>query len=327
MSKVIITAKAHELLVDTLKQKGFEVIYSPTISYDELYNKMNGVEGLVITTRVKVDANLIDKGSDLKWIGRLGSGMELIDKGSDLKWIGRLGSGMELIDVKYAERKGIKCISSPEGNRNAVAEHTLGLLLTLMNKIHSVQNELKEGKWLRDENRATELYGKTIGIIGYGNTGSAFAQLLQSFNVTVLAYDKYKFGFSKDYIKEASLEQVCRYADAISFHIPLTDETHYLANHDFFQSLKQKPWILNTSRGQIVNTQDLKEAIINGVIAGAGLDVLENEKPSSYTAEENLLFHWLLDKPNVVITPHIAGYSHEAFLKMSEVLLQKLGFL
>jgi len=200
-------------------------------------------------------------------------------------------------------------------------------LLSLMNKIHSVQKELREGKWLRDENRATELSGKTVGIIGYGNTGSAFAQLLQSFNVTILAYDKYKFGFSKDNIKEANLEHVCRYADVISFHVPLTDETHYMANSNFFQSVKRKPWILNTSRGQVINTDNLINALENGLIAGAGLDVLENEKLSSYTDREKENFNWLLAQRNVIITPHIAGYSYEAFLKMSEVLLEKLGLL
>jgi len=305
MAKVIVTAKADEDFLEELKRKGLDVVYAPSVSYHELLTMLEGVVGLVVTTRIKID-------------------QPLIEKAKDLTWIGRLGSGMELIDEEFAQSRGIQCISSPEGNRNAVAEHALAMLLCLMNNICSVQRELQQDKWIREANRGTELSGKTVGIIGYGHTGSAFAKLLQSFNVTVLAYDKYKSGFAADYIREASLEQLCRYSDVISFHVPLTDETRHMANEDFFNSLQKKPWILNTSRGAVVNVLHLKNALQNGKTGGAGLDVLENENLSSYTEEEKNIFHWLLNQPNVLMTPHIAGYSHEAFKRMGEVLLEKL---
>ena len=303
---VLITGKAHPVLAATLQQAGYTVIEQPQITQAEAEKSIANCKGLILTTRIKADRSLLEKASSLQWIGRL-------------------GSGMELIDTEFAASKSIQCFSSPEGNRLAVAEHSLGMILNLLHKISVADQQVRNKIWLRDENRGSELSGQTVGIIGYGNTGSELARLLAPFQVKVLAHDRFKKGFSNVYIQESSLAEIQQQATIISLHVPLTELTDGMVNHHFFTALQQQPLLVNTSRGPVVNIPDLIAALEKGIVSGAALDVLPNESLESYTALENEQLANLASRANVLLTPHIAGYSHESFKRMATVLLEKLG--
>ena len=306
--RIIITAPAHSFLMETLTQHGYEVMYEPAISYDALSKIIDTATGLVVTTRLKIDQSIINAATQLKWIGRI-------------------GSGMELIDTEFAASKNIQCMSSPEGNCTTVGEHALGLLLSLMNRIHSSYAEIKNGQWIRDANRADELTGKTVGIIGFGNTGGAFAKVLSGFDVKILAHDIYKTNFDTEQIKQASLQEIQEQANVISLHLPLTELTHHYANDSFFNACVQKPYFISTCRGGVTDTSALLKALQNQLVSGVGMDVLENEQLDSYSSSEQARLQAFMAHPNFILTPHIAGYSHEAYLKMSKILLGKLGII
>ena len=306
MKKIIITAPCHKVLSVSFAAAGYQVIDMPSVSYEDLLNIVDDAEGLVVTTRIKVDRTLIDAAPKLKWIGRL-------------------GSGLELIDVKYATENGIKSFSTPEGNCTAVGEYALMLLLSSMRRLLKSNAEVKENRWIRESNRGTELNGKALGIIGYGNTGAAFAKAASGIGMRIMAYDKFKSGFDDDFVEEVNLETIQSQADFISFHIPLSAENIYMCDAAFLDKLVQQPFIINTSRGSVISQKDLLVALQSGKISGAALDVLENEQVDNFTTEEHIIFEALNKLPQVIITPHIAGYTHEAFYKMSAFLLTKLG--
>ncbi|MBS1778165.1 MAG: hydroxyacid dehydrogenase [Bacteroidetes bacterium] len=304
--KVLIAAPVHRILTDWLDANGFECLVREKITQAEAMVLVKDCIGIITSTRLQID-------------------IKLIDAAPKLRWVGRMGSGMEVIDVRYAGAKGIQCYSSPEGNSNAVAEHVLGMLLALTKKIVVSNNEVKQGLWIRDANRGIELEGKTIAIIGFGNTGRAFARKLSVFGMTILIYDKYNCEQIPHYVESCNdFERIYKEADILSFHVPLQDDTvHYYNN--VFAGRMEKPYILiNTSRGAVVDTDTLLNELRNGRISGACLDVWEQEPIEKM---DNVFREKLLDiaqMPQVIVTPHIAGYSHEAVYKMSKVLLDKI---
>lgn len=308
---IIIADYVHPILLEELGKLGHVCDDFSKQKADNIFNSIQQYEGIVIRSKLKLDKTILDKAVNLKWIARV-------------------GAGMESIDSAYAQSKGIICINSPEGNRTAVAEHSMGLLLSLFNNICRANQEIKTGKWIRNENRGIELNGKTVGIIGCGNTGSAFARCLRGFDVRILAYDKYKQGISNEYVRGVDLPILFDEADIVSLHLPLTEETHYLVNKDFIQQFKKEFYLLNTSRGKIVKTDDLVEAMQSGKIKGVGLDVLEYEDisfQSLFNQELSPAYQYLIHSSHAVLTPHIAGWSYQAEEKMARVLLSKIKAL
>lgn len=306
--RILFIDSNHNLLHETLQQAGHTCDLNYTWTKEEIENNIHLYDGVVIRSKLKITK-------------------ELIDKAVNLKFIARAGAGMENIDVAYAKSKGIKCLCAPEGNRDAVSEQAIGMLLSLFNNLNRADKEVREGKWIREENRGVELMGKTVGIIGYGNMGSAFAERLKGFGVNVLVYDKYKNNFGNDFIKETTLEEIFKTADVLSLHTPLTDETNYLINDSFINKFSKNIYIINTARGKCLNTADLVKNLKSGKVLGACLDVLEYEMISFEALSTNELpeaFQYLIQSDKVILSPHIAGWTHESNQKIARILAEKI---
>jgi D-3-phosphoglycerate dehydrogenase / 2-oxoglutarate reductase len=310
MPRILLLDPVHPDFQFMLEKLGYQADFQPIESEEQLISLLPVYDGLVVRSIPRISRNVIGAGTALKFIARV-------------------GSGTECIDVDYAESKGIVVLNSPEGNCDAVGEHALGLLISLNKKISESSVQVRNGIWDRQENRGTELMGKTVAIIGYGNTGSAFARKLRGLDVKVMAYDKYKTGFSNEFVEECTLQNIFEFADVVSFHVPQTEETIDYADKEFFGSLKKPVVLINTSRGKVVNTAALVEAIQKNIVLAAGLDVVdwENWHFCPENIHKNSDAQFLLSHPSVIITPHIAGITHESLKRHAVVLSEKIGNL
>jgi D-3-phosphoglycerate dehydrogenase len=308
MHKVLFIDTVHPVLKERLTSRGFLCVDGTKMTREEVLLELQDTYGIVIRARFTLDKDFLLSADKLKFIARSGSGLENIDQ-------------------NYCIDRGIELFNSPEGNRNAVAEHALGMLLALLNKLNLSDRQVKNGIWDREENRGEELDGKTIGIIGYGNNGAAFAKKLRGFDVKILAFDKYKTGFGDHFVQECTLQAIFQQADVVSFHIPLNKETKYLANDTFFNSFTNPIRLLNLSRGKIVNTKDLVYALKTEKVLGACLDVLEFETKSFESFFEQHLpdeFNFLIHSDKVLLSPHVGGWTTESYFKLSNVLADKI---
>ena len=303
--KILLLDKNHPLITEQLSEKGFVLEEDFSSSYEQVLEKIHLYEGIIIRSRIPLDAHFLEKAKNLKFIARV-------------------GAGMENIDITKTQELGIKLINSPEGNKDAVAEHVIGTLLVLMNRLFISSNEVKNGIWLREENRGEEILGKTFGIIGYGNMGKAVAKRLSGFGCKTIFYD-IKPNLSDEFATQVSLQELQENADILSLHTPLTEDTLYMIDEKFISKMKKNFYFINTARGKNLKTSALVNALKSGKIKGACLDVLEYEKTSFENLEtKNEDLEYLLNSEKVIITPHIAGWTHESKIKLAQVIVDKI---
>ena len=303
--KILLLDKNHPLITEQLSEKGFVLEEDFSSSYEQVLEKIHLYEGVIIRSRIPLDAHFLEKAKNLKFIARV-------------------GAGMENIDIAKAQELGIKLINSPEGNKDAVAEHVIGMLLVLMNRLFISSNEVKKGIWLREENRGEEILGKTFGIIGYGNMGKAVAKRLSGFGCKTIFYD-IKPNLSDEFAAQVSLQELQENADILSLHTPLTEDTLYMIDEEFISKMKKNFYFINTARGKNLKTSALVNALKSGKIKGACLDVLEYEKTSFENLEtKNEDLEYLLNSEKAIITPHIAGWTHESKIKLAQVIVDKI---